>query len=119
MVRHSDTASPQTISPKDAMLEFREAEGEANFPLFPPHSASEFNDMAKPVAQPFDNMPLESSQYDSYLASHLPNGIQVPPQYPFIPHGRQRSGSTSMAIPTRMRSAGTSPTDVNDATQLG
>jgi len=94
---------PATISPKDALLDFHEAEGEANYPLFPQQqSNNNFMDaMSKPPAtqsQPtFDGLPMDTNMFNSYL-NQLPQlPVQVPQQYPFIAQSRQQSSVPSLS----------------------
>ncbi|KAL2018056.1 hypothetical protein VTK56DRAFT_1322 [Thermocarpiscus australiensis] len=54
MQQRVETSTPQTISPKDAMLEFHSPEGDANFPLFPQQNAPvppQFQFMTQPWQQ--------------------------------------------------------------------
>lgn len=102
IARSADTSTPQTISPKDAMLEFHEPEGDANFPLFPPQqNMNGFNTdaISKAAAAQnlpaFDSMPVGTGGFNNYLTSQLPAGIQIPQQYPFI--AQHTSGVPSVA----------------------
>jgi hypothetical protein len=96
------TAAPQTISPKDAVLEFQEPEGEVDFPLFPRQNSDGFADqMSKAVAaaqdrQSYDGFHLEGNF--GFATAQLSAGIQVPQQYPFIAQPRQQQ--TSIALNT-------------------
>ncbi|KAK4640243.1 hypothetical protein QC761_605270 [Podospora bellae-mahoneyi] len=101
----SATTPPTTISPKDAMLEFHESDGDNNFPLFPPQSST-FNvdAITKATSAPsqpaFNGLSLDTTaMFNNYLASGLPNNIQVPQQYPFIarPQPRQESAVPSLS----------------------
>ncbi|KAK0626121.1 hypothetical protein B0T14DRAFT_423421 [Immersiella caudata] len=102
MTRSTDASTPQTISPKDAMLEFHEDSADANFPLFPQPSTNGFDidAMTKAVTQSqqaFDTLALDNS-FNSYLGgSQLPSGLQVPQQYPFISQPRQQSSVPSLS----------------------
>jgi hypothetical protein len=106
---------PTTISPKDALLEFHEAEGEANFSLFPQHHTNNFNmdaiTKAPTTSQPaFDGLPMamDTFMFNTPLSSGLPNNVQVPQQYPFIAQPRQQSGVPSLSsgsLPSRVGSA--------------
>jgi hypothetical protein len=89
----SSSGTPQTISPKDAMLEFHPAEGEANFPLFPPQESAGFNaSHLKAVSQhSFDGLPdLDETSFDSYVAHQMPASIPITQQYPFVAQPRQQ-----------------------------
>jgi hypothetical protein len=109
MARSSDAGTPQTISPKDAVIEYHESEGEASFPLFPQQGTAPFSSAANlpPASNAFDSMPIEATGLD-YLAHQLPSGLQVPHQYPFIAQPNQKSSSISATIPSRVNSAGSS-----------
>lgn len=91
--------TPQTISPKDAVLEYNEDDNN-NFPLFPQQQTSGYaNQMDKvaatQAANNFNNLALDTN-LDSYLtaqltASQLSNSsVQFPQQYPFVSKQRQQ-----------------------------
>ena len=111
MAAHAaDTSTPQTISPKDALLEFHDTDGDANFPLFPQQGTNGFDADAVSKAvtqsqQAFDAMVVEGNFnfLHPQLPSGLPNGLQVPQQYPFISQPRQQSSVPSLAT-SRMSS---------------
>jgi hypothetical protein len=98
--------TPKTISPKDAILEFNEPDGETNFPLFPqdPSTNFEMDQLAK-VMMPHGNMAGQNGAGGqmNYMPSQLPGGIQLPQQYPFI--ARNQPGHDT---PPRLSSAGSS-----------
>jgi hypothetical protein len=121
MARSADTSTPQTISPKDAMLDFHEPEGEANFPLFPPQNNTGFNADAinKAAAaqsqQVFGGLPMDTNTFNNFMNSSMPAPMHVPQQYPFMAQQRPQStvpsvGNTSVAT-TRLGSAETGGTD--------
>ncbi|KAK3321149.1 hypothetical protein B0T19DRAFT_403723 [Cercophora scortea] len=123
MSRSANTATPQTISPKDAVLEFRNEDGDADFPLFPQSNSNGFDADATNKAmaqsqQSFDGLSLDTSStaFNNYLATLPPNlqVPQVPQQYPFIPQ-RQQSSVPSLSngslAPSRMSSAEVGTTD--------
>lgn len=94
-----NTGTPQTISPKDALLEFNDGDDSNNFPLFPQQESAGFdaNQLAKANAQAnnFGSQSLESS-FDNYMASQMPSGLQqLPQQYPFVAKHRQQQPSLS------------------------
>lgn len=101
--------TPKTISPKDAILEFNEPDGEANFPLFPqdPNNSFEMDQLAK-VMMPLGSVPNPNGAASqlNYMGSQLPSGIQLPQQYPFI--ARNQAG---LDTPPRLSSAGSSSVD--------
>lgn len=120
----ADTATPQTISPKDAMLEYHEAEGDVNnFPLFPrQHNNASFNANAinKAAAaqsqQVFGGgMHMDTNSFNSFLGSAMPAPVQMHPQYPFMgqqrPHSAVPSVANTSMDTTRLGSAETGITD--------
>ena len=112
MARNSGNGTPQTISPKDAVLEFHDGDPEmAQFPLFPPQThgsfdASQISKAAAGTGQSYDNAAMGGTGFN-YLAPQLPTGIRVPQQYPFIADVRQESSSNSasLGVPSRVSSA--------------
>jgi len=120
MSRNKDTTAPQTISPKDAILEFHEPEGDAaNFPLFPhPDNSSVFGDsqMSKGLAngaQAYDAMDLDAANFNNYLPQ-LSSGLQVPQQYPFVAQPRRPDSSIASSVPSRVSS-----TESGNSTGIG
>ncbi|KAK4119984.1 hypothetical protein N657DRAFT_625872 [Parathielavia appendiculata] len=113
----ADTSTPQTISPKDAMLEYREPEGDANFPLFPPQDSNGFNADAinKAAAaqsqQLFAGLPMDTNALNNLYSST----IHVPQRFPFVAQPRPQSAVPSMsnasAATTRLGSADTAATE--------
>jgi hypothetical protein len=120
MARNSGSGTSQTISPKDALLEYHDGEPEmAHFPLFPPqnHGSFDADQMSKTatgVGQAYDGAAMDGTGFN-YLASQLPSGIRVPQQYPFIADVRQKSTSSttsaSLGVPSRVSSAGGGSSD--------
>ncbi|KAJ6440854.1 activating signal cointegrator 1 complex subunit 1 protein [Purpureocillium lavendulum] len=121
--------TPKTISPKDAVLEFNDADNDGTFPLFPQDSMSFGMDaLAKGTMEtgvdesylqtnggnPAPSMPLMPSQMNL--------GIQVPQHYPFISRPNLRHDT-----PPRLSSSGSSsvgsrlntPTNVTRPTATG
>lgn len=128
IARSADTSTPQTISPKDAMLEFNEPDGDANFPLFPPqqdtngfHNAGAMHKAAAAQSQPmFHGLQMDTGAFNNLLASSMPQPIPVPQQYPFIPQPRPQSAVPSMSngssATTRLGSADTATESGHSAT---
>lgn len=120
IARSTDTSTPQTISPKDAMLEFHEPEGDANFPLFPQQNtggfdASAITKAAAAQSQPAFDGGLHLDSNYNFLASQLPPAIPVPQRYPFVQQPQQQSGvpsagTTSLGT-SRVGSADTAATE--------
>jgi hypothetical protein len=121
IARSADTSTPQTISPKDAMLEFHEAEGDANFPLFPQQNNNGFNADAinKAAAaqsqQVFAGLPMDAQAFNNFLSTSMPATMQPPQQYPFMhqqrPHSAVPSVSNTSAATTRFGSADAGATE--------
>lgn len=102
--------TPKTISPKDAILEFNEAEGDANFPLFPQTTSLEMDQMAKSMVPTTHFMPPTSNAQMNYLQPQMSNGMdmhqqqQMPQQYPFV----SRAQPINSNSPPRLGSSGSS-----------
>jgi hypothetical protein len=118
MAMKADPDTPKTISPKDAILEFHEPEGEANFPLFPSQDSSAFiyDQLPKHGPTQMNQGPYERSSPSTsgasnspfhYASSQLHSGIPVPQQYPFIANARQSHDTAS----SRLGSAESSSVD--------
>ncbi|KAK3899953.1 hypothetical protein C8A05DRAFT_17684 [Staphylotrichum tortipilum] len=113
------TSTPQTISPRDAMLDFHEsdADASANFPpLFPPSNNTGFGTgaMNKAAAaqsqQAFAGLPLDNNGFNNFLAAtSMPTSMQMPQPYVFGAGQRPPSTVPSVAT-TRLGSADTSMT---------
>lgn len=127
MSHATEPETPKTISPKDAILEFNEPEGgEPSFPLFPQDSSNfEMEQLAKTMVpqtdssmacpQPVINGQNGVSHQLNYLPSHLPTGIEVPQQYPFIARMRPNHETP----PPRLSSAGSSSLESGSTTPVG
>ncbi|KAI1121191.1 hypothetical protein F5Y10DRAFT_105941 [Nemania abortiva] len=120
-------STPTTISPKDAVLEFSEADMDSNFPLFPSqetntyglaqsNGAGSMNRVAPQQSpSPFPSMPTTPMRSD--FSFSMPPNIQIPQQYPFV--SRQQSQqqpraaqlTPSVSTFSRMSSAEASNTD--------
>ncbi len=86
-------AAQATISPKDALLEFRDCDEDSQLPLFPPVSNSEAANTQLSAAA------LPSSTTSTFTFSHPAPATTVihglPQQYPFIPHPRREARNNS------------------------
>lgn len=123
-------STPATISPKDAVLEFNEADMDSNFPLFPSGEAPAYglgqnngNGSVNRVtsqqsASPFQSMPTTPMRGD--FSFSMPPNVQIPQQYPFVSRQqssqqqqqqRQQQLTPSASTFSRMSSAETSNTD--------
>lgn len=97
----TSTGTPQTISPKDAILEFNDGDNSNNFPLFSSQDSTGFDasqmSKAAPQTNNFGALSLDTS-FDNYLTSQLSSGpIQLPQQYPFVSKHRQQSSLPSVS----------------------
>ncbi|KAK2612865.1 hypothetical protein QQS21_001145 [Conoideocrella luteorostrata] len=117
--------TPETISPKDAVLEFNESETDGMFPLFPQDSSNfEIGSLSKAintqspddVFRGLNSANLQSQDQLGYLPSQLPTGISVPQQYPFV-----AQPSANRDSPPRLSSSGASSLvdGVNTPTDCG
>ncbi|KOS18859.1 Transcriptional regulator RPN4 [Escovopsis weberi] len=85
--RKIESRTPQTISPKDAMLEFNDAEEEAApFPLFPQETPEFSLDQLTGVIPAVNH--FANGAHMNYNHTQLPTTIQVPHQYPFVAQTR-------------------------------
>lgn len=113
MLRHQtasqahDTEMGTTISPQDSLLEFREQEGDTNFPLFPPQDGhfggSGFTNSIAHATQGLEHSIIS---HDSSCFQYMPHP-SVPQHYPFV---ADTSASAPMTdIPTHAYSNVPSP----------
>jgi 26S proteasome regulatory subunit N4 len=123
----SQQTSPKTISPKDAMLEYHEAEQDAAVPLFSPQasqyrvqtavaretsqsdldettSQQSFGSMAtsrRESSSAFSTSSQVAQQQGSpftFVPPSVSGRLQIPQQYPFVPQQRrQHSNASSLA----------------------
>ena len=100
LARSSSIGTPQTISPKDAVLEYT-PEGDSNFPLFPQQDQAQFDsNHVKDVAQapqPFEGLRLDAASFGNFGQSQLPSNMQIPQQYPFVPQRSRQNGGTPIS----------------------
>lgn len=107
LARSASIGTPQTISPKDALLEYT-PEGDSNLPLFPQQGSTQFdsnhlNDVSQ-TPQQFEGLRLDASSFGSFAPSQLPSNIQLPQHYPFMVPGSRQSDSTPMSNSSMARS---------------
>lgn len=88
-----------TISPQDALLEFNDADGTNNFPLFPStQSAFDTTQLSKAASHASNFGPLSlDTAFDAYMPSQLSAGLQLPQQYPFVSKHRQQPSLPSVS----------------------
>ncbi|TLD28931.1 hypothetical protein PspLS_03116 [Pyricularia sp. CBS 133598] len=121
--RGSNAATPQTISPKDAMLEFNDNDDLSNVPLFPQTSSNGMSgftedELNKAVAaaaaasaaaqsnQGFGThgLPMDTSAF-TFTAAPMAPTIQIPQAYPFVGAGQMSMQQT----PVSMRGSSSTP----------
>ncbi|KAI0876328.1 hypothetical protein GGS24DRAFT_488652 [Hypoxylon argillaceum] len=119
-------STPTTISPKDAVLDFSEADIDSNFPLFPSQETNTYGlvqsnggggmnriTSQQQSASPFHSIP--STPMRSEFNFSMPT--QIPQQYPFVsrqqsqPQQRPQQLTPSASTFSRMSSAEASNTD--------
>lgn len=116
--RMAEIATPQTISPKDAMLEYRSPEGDGNFSLFPSQNNSGFDvDALNKTAgtqsqQVFGGMPMDPNSFHNFITSSMPSSIPVQ-HYPFLarPQSTTHSTENTSRATTRLGSADAGATE--------
>ncbi|KAM0420689.1 hypothetical protein ACHAPT_011471 [Fusarium lateritium] len=116
MSQRHEPETPKTISPKDAILEFNEPEGESNYPLFPQGTSGfEMDPFAKSMVHHGSQDPsmhdASANGHFNFLPTQAPSGIALPQQYPFIAHPRP-----SNETPPRLSSAGSSSNESRNTT---
>ncbi|TPX15225.1 uncharacterized protein E0L32_004783 [Thyridium curvatum] len=124
MSRNSDTSTPQTISPKDALLEFHDGDGEgANYSLFPDHNTATFGQeqaskaMANAAAaHQFDAGDLNGASAHFDYLPQLSSGIPITQQYPFVANSRQQNGAS---LPMRQAPTSSIPPRVSSTESSG
>lgn len=118
MARSQGTSTPQTISPKDAVLEYRDPEGEADGAHYPLFSQGQQNFSVEQMGKAVSNMApsyhggigggVPTGTTYGYMAPQLNQGLQLTQQYPFIaqhhnnpPIASSMSANQSPAPPIR------------------
>lgn len=113
--------TPQTISPKDAMLDYRESEGDGDFPLFhqPDTTGFDADAINKAAAahsqQVFHGIRMgNNNAFNNLLGSSMPSGVPPQRQFPFVPRPRTAvpSNSNTSRATTRLGSADTGATEL-------
>ncbi|KAI1388401.1 uncharacterized protein F4822DRAFT_245508 [Hypoxylon trugodes] len=118
--------TPNTISPKDAMLDFNESDDGANMPLFPPQETNSYNmepasnDNTHVVSRNISQQSSPSFQSVSSTPIHsgfnfsMPSNIQLPQQYPFVRQQPQHATPTASTY-SRVSSTEATNSDSGDA----
>ncbi|KAI1499464.1 hypothetical protein F5X99DRAFT_390075 [Biscogniauxia marginata] len=123
MARNSkeQQGTPNTISPKDAVLEFNDTDDNSNFPLFPPQEGSSTygleqagsNNTHKAVSHQsspsFQSM--ASTPMPSGFNFSMPTNMQMPQQYPFVSRGQHQPSTPSVSTFSRVSSSEASGCD--------
>ncbi|KAI0378407.1 hypothetical protein F5Y04DRAFT_149590 [Hypomontagnella monticulosa] len=129
MARNSthQQGTPNTISPKDAMLDFNESDDGSNMPLFPqepnpynmePASNDAVNMVARNLSQHSSPsfQSVSSTPLQSGFNFSMPSNVTVPQQYPFITQRQQQQRSTpTTSTYSRVSSAEASNSEGGDA----
>ncbi|UKZ79305.1 hypothetical protein TrVFT333_007055 [Trichoderma virens FT-333] len=109
MTKTTQPGTPQTISPKDAVLEFNESGEESNMPLFS-HTPINFgmDHLGRILPEGSVNGPASAahsySQGDN--AGHIHNMPQVPQRYPFIAYPPNSQDASASQLSSADRPAG-------------
>ncbi|KAI1139749.1 hypothetical protein F5Y05DRAFT_403563 [Hypoxylon sp. FL0543] len=119
--------TPNTISPKDALLDFNESDEGSSMPLFPPQETHNYgmepttngaanvgstniSQHSSPSFQSVSSTPLQSGFNFS-----MPSNVQLPQQYPFITHRQQHQRSTpTTSTYSRVSSADASSSEAGE-----
>lgn len=109
--RELEPETPKTISPKDALLEFNDGDGDSSFPLFSQDPVNFGTDalvkdaIGHDVDQPYLRTEDGGNPPTSIMVSpsQMNIGVQVPQQYPFIP-----KRGAGFGTPPRLSSSGSS-----------
>ncbi|KAF4120991.1 ZnF C2H2 [Geosmithia morbida] len=108
MVPAAEPETPNTISPKDAMLEFNETDDTSDFPLFPQNTAAmDMEQLAKTMPPQLSSqqfMPTLDGTGSADQFSFVPTQMtqSIPQQYPFI----SRPPPSSNPSPPRLSPSG-------------
>lgn len=84
--------TPNTISPKDALLDYHETEEDASRPLFPPNSDEQTR--VRPASQP-DNKKFIESENDDNDYANTTSRRESSPEYSETSQSQSQSGSQS------------------------
>ncbi|OHE92283.1 hypothetical protein CORC01_12398 [Colletotrichum orchidophilum] len=120
----SEPETPKTISPKDAMLEFHDGDGESSFSLFPSQETVDFEDIAKVVVSQdqhvnFARSAMQNGAAFPYLPAQLQTGgVHVPQQYPFVAHPRQSTEQISRLSSAESSTGGSDATSISNGTTI-
>ncbi|KAL7945703.1 hypothetical protein V8C42DRAFT_42855 [Trichoderma barbatum] len=109
MAKTTQPGTPQTISPKDAVLEFNESGEESNMPLFS-HTPINFGMDHMGRILPDGGVNGPASAAPNYgpgdNAGHIHNLPQVPQRYPFIAYPTSQDASASQLSSAESNSTG-------------
>ncbi|KAI2473317.1 hypothetical protein F4781DRAFT_188157 [Annulohypoxylon bovei var. microspora] len=119
--------TPNTISPKDALLDFNESDEGSNMPLFPSHESHSYgmepasheavhmasrniSQHSSPSFQSVSSTPIQSGFNFS-----MPSNMPIPQQYPFITHRHQQRSTPTASSYSRVSSADASNSEGGEA----
>ncbi|KAI6086585.1 hypothetical protein F4821DRAFT_126375 [Hypoxylon rubiginosum] len=120
--------TPNTISPKDAMLDFNESDDGSSMPLFPAHETNNFhldptsNDgnsaASRAISQhsspSYQSVSVASTPLQSGFNFSMPSNIQLTQQYPFMSH-RQQQPQQQRSTPTTSSYSRVSSADASNS----
>ncbi|KAI1210540.1 uncharacterized protein F4807DRAFT_51539 [Annulohypoxylon truncatum] len=115
--------TPNTISPKDALLDFNESDEASNMPLFPSQESHSYN--MEQVRNDAVNMASRnisqhsSPSFQSVASTPMQSGFNfsmpIPQQYPFIGHQQQQRSTPATSSYSRVSSADASNSEGGEA----
>lgn len=123
MAQSASSGTPQTISPKDAVLEFNDSDS-SNFPLFPQSQPSAFDaSQSSKMANQAHNLNCLTidTNFDQYLNSQADQSMSLPQQYPFVSKPRSQASlpsasNLSFSLPSRTVSSPSVSPDISLST---
>ncbi|KAI1461036.1 hypothetical protein F4805DRAFT_465154 [Annulohypoxylon moriforme] len=115
--------TPNTISPKDALLDFNESDEGSNMPLFPSQESHSFS--MEPTRNDAVNMTSRnvsqhsSPSFQSVASTPMQSGFNfsmpLPQQYPFIAQHQQQRSTPATSTYSRVSSADASNSEGGEA----
>ncbi|KAI1104430.1 hypothetical protein F4804DRAFT_190784 [Jackrogersella minutella] len=119
--------TPNTISPKDALLEFNESDEGSSMPLFPqepsnynmePASNEALNVNSRTIPSHHSSPSFHSvstTPIQSGFNFSMPSNVQIPQQYPFITHRQHHHSTPTASTYSRVSSADASNSEGGEA----
>ncbi|OTB14826.1 hypothetical protein K445DRAFT_61906 [Daldinia sp. EC12] len=129
MARNStqQQGTPNTISPKDAMLDFNESDDGSNMPLFQPHETNSYNieptnngttntasrNISQHSSPSFQSM--ASTPIQAAFNFSMPSNVQMPQHYPFIGHRQPQQQPQQRSTPATSTYSRVSSTEASNS----